>query len=434
MKKALLNITVLGIILFFAMAMANAQTPQEIAERARTASVSLTMNNGTYGSGFFVLPGQIATSYHVIEGASSGHVSPILRKDKYSIVGITAIDKDNDLVILKVSDVYGLRLPVGDSEAVKVLDPIYVVGNPDGIEGTVTTDAITNVLEKYLLMSAPISPGSSGGAVLNGSGEVIGIAKGNIPGEKERPNQNLNIAVPSNYLTPLVEKAKAWKGELKPLSVDRVTGTHLIWGPNFYEFTLHNQRNETIRNPDYLVIFKDRKGEIICADRFQMNGIMYAGGVSRSHRNLISEWIDGYDPGESYGFLDLFNSYAGPRTKQLMKSYEIRILDFNIDTNFTRREIPLKGVTGSGFTWFDEEPDSPDVRFSYSLQNHLSKNVKSVWSYVVFYDKDGAPIDESLKVGQEISAMETLPINGFARRSVKRLMKNYEIKIYRSLY
>ena len=192
MKKALLNIVTLTFIFLLTMTGTIAQTPQDIAKIARASTVSLTMNDNSYGSGFFVTPDHIATSYHVIEGTSSGHISPVIQKEgstkrKFPIVGITAIDTDNDLVILKVSDAQGIPLSIGDSKIVDVLDTIYVVGNPSGIEGTVTTDKISNRLGKYFLMSAPISPGSSGGAVLNERSEVIGISKGSIRGEE---NQN----------------------------------------------------------------------------------------------------------------------------------------------------------------------------------------------------------------------------------------------------
>ena len=155
MKKTLLSITTLAFTLFLTITIATAQTPQDIAKTARASTVSLTMDNKSYGSGFFVAPNQIATSYHVIKGASSGYISPILQKEKYPIVGITAIDIYNDLVILKVSGAQGKPLPIGDSGLVDVLDTIYVVGNPSEIEGTVTTAEISNLLGRYLLMSAP---------------------------------------------------------------------------------------------------------------------------------------------------------------------------------------------------------------------------------------------------------------------------------------
>lgn len=79
MKKALSSITVLGIILSFAVIMASAQTAQDIAKIARESSASLKMNADNAGSGFFVLPDQIATAYHIIEGASRGAVSPVLQ-------------------------------------------------------------------------------------------------------------------------------------------------------------------------------------------------------------------------------------------------------------------------------------------------------------------------------------------------------------------
>lgn len=154
MKKALLITTTLGLTLFLSLTVANAQTPQEIAKTARVSTVSLTMDNSSYGSsygsGFFVTPDQIATSYHVIEGASSGHVSPVLQKEEYPIVGITAIDVENDLVILKVLGAQGRPLSIGDSGTVKILDTIYVVGNPNEIEGTVTTSVISNRIGKNI--------------------------------------------------------------------------------------------------------------------------------------------------------------------------------------------------------------------------------------------------------------------------------------------
>ena len=277
--KSVLRITTTTfiLILFFTINLATAQTPQDIAKNARVSTVSVMMDNNNYGSGFFVTPNHIATSYHVIEGAKSGHVSPVFQKEKFDIVGIVAADEENDLVILEVFGIQGKPLPIGDSKIVDVLQTVIVVGNPAGIEGTVTTDKIINILGKYLLMSAPISPGSSGGAVLNEKGEVIGVTMGSFSGDKNQ-NQNLNAIVPSNYLTPLVEQAKK-PGDLKPLSTDGVSGYRLTWGDNFYEFSLRNQRREDIEVVVCMVMFYGKNDELICVDMFQLAGLFMSGFV-----------------------------------------------------------------------------------------------------------------------------------------------------------
>ena len=211
--------TCLGLIWFWGMAVAAAETPQQIAKRALDVTVLLVMadaNGQTLGagSGFFVRTNQIATNFHVIEGAARGAAKRVGQKTEYNIEGFTAMDEKHDLAILQVS-VSGVQpLPLGDSDAVEIGDTVYVVGNPKGyFEGTFSDGIISGIrgdsTDKRLQMTAPISPGSSGGPVLNGGGEVIGVSVMTIEG-----GQNLNFAIPSNYLTALVTRL----GPAKPLS------------------------------------------------------------------------------------------------------------------------------------------------------------------------------------------------------------------------
>ena len=81
-------------------------------------------------------------------------------------------------------------LPLGDSDSVEIGATVYVVGNPKGyLEGTFSNGIISGVREgatnKQLQMTAPISPGSSGGPVLNGKGEVIGVSSMIVEGGPE---------------------------------------------------------------------------------------------------------------------------------------------------------------------------------------------------------------------------------------------------------
>ena len=187
-------------------------------EKAMASTVLLVMNDRknnpiSMGSGFFVQPDIIATNYHVIEGAAHGTVKPVRIPTKYTIDGILAVDKDNDLALLKVSASSGIKsLPlINDSGTVRIGKIVFVVGNPNGLEGTLSNGIISNLptLEpnkKRLLMTAPISPGSSGGPVLNREGEVIGVAVGSY---QAMGAQNLNLAIPSNYLKELLNQSRS---------------------------------------------------------------------------------------------------------------------------------------------------------------------------------------------------------------------------------
>ena len=104
-------------------------------------------------------------------------------------------------------------LSLGNSDTVQVGETVYAVGNPQGLEGTFSQGIVSSIRQvgsdKVLQITAPISPGSSGGPVLNSKGEVIGVSVATFRG-----GQNLNFAIPSNYLKVLIAKA----GPPKPLS------------------------------------------------------------------------------------------------------------------------------------------------------------------------------------------------------------------------
>ena len=198
----------------------NAQTVPQIVENALAATVSLEMQDRSgavlsRGSGFFVRSNLIATNYHVIEGAAQGTAKLVDRHKKYPIEGYTAVDKTNDLVLLEVTGYGGNPLPLGDSNTVRIGETIYVTGNPIGLEGTVSDGIISSRSDRHtkerLQMTVPISPGSSGGPVLNRKGQVIGVS---VSDHRGLGVQNLNFLIPSNYLKTLLTQS----GIVKPLS------------------------------------------------------------------------------------------------------------------------------------------------------------------------------------------------------------------------
>ena len=236
-------------------------TPEQIAQKASSSTVFLTMDNVPAGSGFFVKPDQIATNYHVIEGTLRGTARLVGTDREYVIIGYTAIDPDRDLAILKVR-AFGVKpLSLGDSAEVDQGEAVYPIGNPLGLVNVVSEGQISSIQwvksiqefidnksklvkdfrrdetpQKLFMMTAPISGGNSGGPVLNGKGDVIGISVGSSKGQlriypvidKEDQKivperyvqvlaynaQNLNFAVPVNYLKALLNLV----GPPKPLS------------------------------------------------------------------------------------------------------------------------------------------------------------------------------------------------------------------------
>ena len=150
------------------------------------------------GSGFFVDTDQIATNIHNI--ARPGPVFAKL-KDKETIrevIGVTAFDAENDLVVLKLSG-EGLPLPLGNSDLVQSGDPVVAVGFP-GERYKVAAGNVHGIRnsDKLLGTTAKISKGGSGGPLLNGKGEVIGI---------NTRTDKYTFAVPSNILKVLLTRS-----------------------------------------------------------------------------------------------------------------------------------------------------------------------------------------------------------------------------------
>lgn len=187
--------------------------PREIAQRSFPSVVVVTLHDQrgkpvSQGSGFVLTRGIVATTYHLVEGATDGYVTPLGKRDvRLKILGVAAHDKEHDLALLAVEGLDAPALELADSRSVFPGDRVYAVGNPEGLDGTFSDGLISARRDEeggsLLQLTAPISPGSSGGPVLDAEGRVVGIAAGGIS-----DGQNLNFAIPSEYLEPLVASAE----------------------------------------------------------------------------------------------------------------------------------------------------------------------------------------------------------------------------------
>jgi S1-C subfamily serine protease len=162
------------------------------------------------GSGFVINgDGTILTNYHVVENAVKVTVS--FEHGKTVEAKVIGKDPSNDLAVLRIPT-EGLTLhplTLGDSSKAQVGDPVLAIGNPFGLDRTLTTGVVSALqrqitspngfqIDNVLQTDAPINPGNSGGPLLNAAGEVIGINSQIETGGSSGGSVGIGFAVPIN--------------------------------------------------------------------------------------------------------------------------------------------------------------------------------------------------------------------------------------------
>lgn len=168
--------------------------------------------NTARGSGFLISnDGFIVTNNHVIENADEVKVTLPDTKTQYT-AEVIGTDRDTDLALLKIKADKNLPyLEFGDSDALEVGEWVIAIGNPFGLERSMTAgilsakgrDIQSGPFDSFLQTDASINPGNSGGPLLNQAGEVIGINTAIIPS-----GQGIGFAIPSNMAKTVIEQLK----------------------------------------------------------------------------------------------------------------------------------------------------------------------------------------------------------------------------------
>jgi tetratricopeptide (TPR) repeat protein len=155
------------------------------------------------GSGFFVDVDRVVTNRHVIDNAYRAEVHSY-NGSVYPVKGVIAVDAEGDIALLKVdAPPNQVRPLLLDKTSPQEGESVVVIGNPFGLEGSVTNGIVSAVRDiptfgRIIQITAPISPGSSGSPVVNMQGQVIGVATLQITG-----GQSINFAIPSERISQL---------------------------------------------------------------------------------------------------------------------------------------------------------------------------------------------------------------------------------------
>jgi S1-C subfamily serine protease len=178
-------------------------TVAEIVARAARSVVVVQTSKGL-GTGFAVSEGIFATNLHVVVGADRILISAPNGKTS-AVSGVVGVDPAHDLVLLYCIDANDLpALVLGDDASLRPGDEVIALGTPQGLDLSVSTGVVGAVREvdedlTLLQITAPISPGSSGGPLFDERGRVVGVTT-----MFSAQGQNLNFAVPAHYVAALV--------------------------------------------------------------------------------------------------------------------------------------------------------------------------------------------------------------------------------------
>jgi putative serine protease PepD len=215
-----------------ARAISDDETARNVYNGAKDSVTYITSDTAqgqATGSGFVISgDGLIVTNEHVVDGATQVQVK-IGTSGKAQPAKVVGADASRDLALLKV-DASGLKtLPLGDSSKVSVGDPTYAIGNPYGLDHTLTTGIVSALgrdlqspngskISGAIQTDAAINPGNSGGPLLNADGQVIGVNSQIVSGGSsqggEGGNVGIGFAIPANTVKTFVSQAK--DGKLAP--------------------------------------------------------------------------------------------------------------------------------------------------------------------------------------------------------------------------
>jgi hypothetical protein len=187
---------------------AKASTSPEIIAQAKPAVIQVIAFDQQWkpiknGTGFFISPdGYAVTNFHVVSGAAN----VMARSNNgafFHYEGLVAHPSDVDLVILKFSATDVPFLHLGQSKDAREGERVLVIGNPEGLQGTVSDGIIAafRANRSIIQITAAISPGSSGSPVLDENGQLIGVAT-----IQYAEGQNLNFAIAVEWVTAALQQ------------------------------------------------------------------------------------------------------------------------------------------------------------------------------------------------------------------------------------
>lgn len=345
------------------------------------------------GSGFCAYDKHfIVTNYHVIDGAYK--IKIVCDDNSRKMVDkIVIFNINDDLAILETS--YEFKpLKIGNSNRLKVGEKITTIGSPEGQLNVVSTGIISNTgNDNQIMITAPISPGSSGGVLLNFKNKVIGITNATYASSE---SQNLNYAIDVNVLNNLYKKYKEADYEVLNSSsiVPKDTFNKKCYRANgmlyFYEHTNERCLFEKSLSSNWKSIYngfsEEQKKEII-------NLIKELGKYKYQNINIPTD-IRKWNTTEFFLNLDVLEEYQYAMAITELESCTSRDEQFEIINSY-----PLKAAQKAlilcllgDYNWNELSFDNKEDIFIYFDSKYGTKDLGAILEmlgYTIEYKDNG---------------------------------------------
>lgn len=256
-------------------------------------SMVYVKTNDSVGSGVIVKDdGTFITCFHVIENADFITIKTHDGRT-FKVNGFKYINPTEDIAILTIDAPYNKFKPIDiNYKTLQIGEKVYTISNPQGLEFTFSDGIINQYKNEYIQFSAPISPGSSGGALLNENGQLIGIITSYLG-----KAQNINFALPNYY----------YVSKINNLTIKNT------YNQNWTKFLLSQTGNNQFKiNTDYKNIEKENF-------ETYYNGIKYYVDLPNYPPHLYA--VAGY-----LAFYAYFETLKRPILNDAIKWYELSII------------------------------------------------------------------------------------------------------------
>ena len=405
-------------------------TPRQIVDKVLPSIVLVVTqdNQGetiAQGSGFIYKPGLVVTNLHVFTRASNAFVRVVGGKVNYKVTGVVGIDIRHDLCIFQIDDNAIPPLFLSNSIKPSIGDEIFAFGNPKGLEGSVSKGIVSGLKRDLDLMQidASISPGSSGGPIVNDRAEVVGIAVSSLVS-----GQNLNFAIPIQFLKAIPDQQfkssdPVWK------EVDEVLGVRpSVSVAGAGAVAVSDRENKSLKGPvqNYVTTYSpfeyDEK-----LDKYveQPSRTITDKAVFDEYGNLIEEW--NYNYGDlawkyfySYDDLGFMTSFVlEPASGTDVKREVHQLTPVESITRKMRDVNPIGTFEDSHGKWvYDSSGNNIET---------ISKTIKT--SSLSAYDRNGLQIDDKYYVDGKLSQgkRSTYEFDGY-RNWIKSLYMHFNAR------